>query len=500
MEAEQLRESLWANPKLPLSLEGEAGIEDSYKDPLVFWKSLNAISPSYDFYSDCVLRHPEANTALISIDEHGFIQNWTYKKLHRIVNFHATEWAKKGVQAGQLIAIVLPPGPDFLIALLTALRLGLTICYLAPGTAFLSQKFLLELLQPLKAAWNTSELPLDSSRESDQGPPSYAYKATDILQFSLSLHLQAPFSILPVTAEMSYLHALRDGRITLNLGPGVRWASFLSCPLRAQPCSTLMTLLSGATLFHGDPNSEKLDLLELSPAKPLQPFPKRLKGYYKSPVHAHSSFWKAFLEEVPFFHLLLDNSFGGALFFSKPVLKEFSPFFKPAPALAWQLKALSPASPEMGPFALKEKPPTNFILAHIDRNTLISGTVQPCKEGITLPVEKIEKAVSQLPFVKHCFLYSTLKLGEVATYRTTLLTFTEPGKPIQTEWTEAIQKQISEEVGSGFLPDQIEFYPLIPLDRVRCKEQFSQGLLNQKRSSPLYQLIHILKKEVIYDV
>src|SRR3989338_962585 len=253
MEAETLRELWWAEPKSPFSLEIEEGLEKLEQDPSSFWKSLVALqgktSPcppkselgkKYDFYFDCLLRHPESNQAVITIDENGFIQSWTFKKLHRIVNFQVKEWLKKGVKPGQLVALILPVGIDFFVALLTALRLGLTLCYLCPDTPYLSQNFLSSLVESLQPAWlvlpknrswpsfdSYAQLPIESLEESDSVSEnsSYAYESAHVIQLSLSLPSQVPFSIVPLDAQATYLHALRDGLVTLNLHPGTTWAA-----------------------------------------------------------------------------------------------------------------------------------------------------------------------------------------------------------------------------------------------------------------------------------
>ncbi len=556
MDAEKLKEAWWSPSS---SLEWEEWVEISRKTPSPFWKSLlsfqKELSPlppqselgkKYDFYSDLVLRHSESNLAITYIDENGFVENWTYKKLHRTVNFVIKQWAQYELKPGQIVALILPVGIDFFVALLAALRLGLTISYLASDSPYLSSPFLSSLVDQLEPTWVITgekegpppldkyrKLPLKNLEECEQvnGPSSYAYDPMHFMQHSLSLHSSPPFSIVSLDAQTTYLHALREGLITLGLQPGVTWTSPLTCPLRTQPCSTLMTFLSGATLLHieekaieNDPSilkNEKIHLLGISPRlqklggkKPLS-IGKHLKGYYKPPLSHHPSSWKTFvqmnkLEKIPSFKLLIDNVSGGALFFSKPSLEEMNPFFKPTPPLSWSLADLTgnQGAPlnGMGIFSYGDQPiETHFIVAQIENNLLLSGTVKPSIEGIAIPIEKIESTVSQLPFVEHCLLHCALKMGETTTYRTSLLLFIHPlknhiGEKTKSEWVESIKTQISKEIGTAFLPDQIEFYPLIPplkegrIDRARCAEQFKQGHLHRKRASQVYQLINILKK------
>ncbi|HNA61571.1 MAG TPA: hypothetical protein PKW79_00640 [Rhabdochlamydiaceae bacterium] len=564
MEAEKFREIWWSALQSSPSLEGEEWIRNSYQDVSPFWESLinlqkklshlppkSVFKESYDFYHDCILRHTESSQAITAIDENGFIQHWNYKKVHRAVNFQVTSWSKNGVKPGQLIVILLPIGVPFFISLLAALRLGVFFCYLAPGTPYLSEAYLSSMIHALKPSWiitqkkslnpsldNYPKVLIESLQEEDQShsPASYAYPAHQTIQYSLALHRQIPHCVVPLDAHTTYLHALRDGLLTLNLQSETLWASTLTCPLRTQPCHTLMAFLSGAAIFHIDEKAlkespsllknEKLHLLSLPSTlqRYLLSHPilmeKQLKAYTKSTTTSRTSPWKTFikvnkLEETPGVDLLIDNSYGGSLFFSKPALDGQPHFLLPSPGFSWSLK--DPQTHEISVlnsfgYLNPDLPPkensqvaTNFMIAQIDNHSFISSTLKPCIDGITLPIAKIEEVVSSLPFVENNLLYSAPKIGEIVSYQTTLIVFTNPLKnnvpaKIKEEWKHTINQQIIEKIGSAFVPDHIEFYPLSPrlkkdqLDRNWCTAQLTQGLLNKKRDSQLYQLISMLKK------
>src|SRR5690606_19746622 len=127
----------------------------------------SALGEKYDFYYDCVLRHAESTRAIVAIDENGFVENWSYKKLHRVVNSQVKQWTKNGVKAGEFAVMILPLGLPFFVALLTALRLGLKICYLPPETPYLSLSHISCLISQLKPHWLiTSKQGLPSSLDS----------------------------------------------------------------------------------------------------------------------------------------------------------------------------------------------------------------------------------------------------------------------------------------------------------------------------------------------
>ncbi|MBS0615325.1 MAG: hypothetical protein JSR58_02080 [Verrucomicrobia bacterium] len=560
MEIEKFLDSWWSDP---LSPEMEEWVEKTYQDPFSFFQSLatlhkkqslqppkSEVGQSFDFYHDCVLRHVESNNAIISIDESGFIQTWTYKKLHRAVNFQVKAWSKAGVKPGQVVVLTMAVGLPFFIALLTALRMGLTLCYLASSSPYLSHKHLLSLIDQVQPAyhiahkeeaWHASlkcaKIVVENLGEDVEvyDPVSYAYPADQVMQLSVALHRQLPFTMVPLDAQTTYLNALRDGIVTLHLKPGVAWASTFSCSLRTQPCTTLMGLLGGATLVHieekafeNDPDllkSEKLHLLGVSPSlqkflskHPIS-FGKQLKGYYKSTFSSLST-WNVLahlskLEDTPAFHCYFDNSYGGSILISKPFPGDLNFFLKPGLGLSWYLidlngseeptlKGLGYFSPQLTTDENTEKL-SNFILAQVDKNMILTSCVEACKEGVTIPTEKIEKTLTQLSFVEGCVLHAFPKMGEIASFQTILLVFVHPLKnnvPEKTkeEWTQSLRHQISEEIGEAFIPDHIEFYPLVPpkkegvFDRDWCIEQYSSGKLYKKRESQVYQLISALKK------
>ncbi|MGH2612271.1 MAG: hypothetical protein ACRDFB_04400, partial [Rhabdochlamydiaceae bacterium] len=336
-------------------------------------------------------------------------------------------------------------------------------------------------------------------------------------------------------AQTCYLHALRDGLVTMNLKPGTCWSAPLASPLQTEPCTTLSSLFSGATCVHvadqtfqKDPfllKEEKIHLLGISsnlqkllskePALPS----KSLKGFFIPHPIIQSLQWKSFiqlqgLEKIPSFQALVDNSLGGITLFSKPAL-DFSLYLKPSFAATWSLKDLNNSGDDsltgFGRFhpsvSTKEnnKHDYNLLVSHIEKNCLISSTLQPCREGITVPIKNIEKSISQLPFVEACMLHHPSKMGSILSNSLILLVFVNPLKndlvnKMQPTWIQEINQQISSSIGSHYLPDRIEFYCLTPkkidssIDRDWCAQQYDRGFFSMKRKAQLYLFISILRK------
>ena len=566
MDVEEFRNAWWSSSEKDVSFQLEKWIEESRKNRSAYWKSLQALQnslsldaakslpgESYDFYSDLVLRHDGSTHATIIIDENDTADPWTYQKLHQAVNFQVKEWTKASVEKGQIAILLMPVGLHYWIALLTALRMGLIICFLPPNSRFLGKDHLISLIDeiepnlvvtqkryshPLNNRYPTvfvdDPLELDAI---EHEPLSHLYAHDQIMQISLSLHRQIPFALVPLDAHMTYLQALQDGLITLNLKPGAVCSSLHACSIRSEPCSTLAAFLSGATLLHTSHEGwtkEKIDVLELLPSqhqlepKSIKALTKHLKGHYKSPLY---SLAKNKIPETPFFYCLMDNSLGGAALISKPTTNDPDLYVRPNFGTEWSVTKFD-GSLEMAleGFGLlhyhtscpeNNQVPSNIIVAQMENECLISSTKLPCCEGVTLPLSKIEASVLKLPFVTNCLLYTVKKMGRIAHEQLILLVFVDPMGDINLvpdhesfhfspnakdvcgralEWTSLIHQKVKDDVGLAFLPDLIEYHPLIPkmrdelLDREWCLEQYRTGRLSRKRDAILYQTISCLKR------
>ena len=552
--------NIWSNPAKPFTEEEEEWIEKSYQDP-DFWTTLiplqKKISPTpptsllekeYDFYHDLVLRHMESNSAFVFIEEGGFTTPWNYKKLHKLVNYQVKKWSNYALKPGSLIIITTTIHTHFLLALLTALRLGLTICYLPHDPAILTLSQIIEIIDKLHPALvvtdphnrslllSTSPIhTIDELLEEDQNhlPLSHPYEAKTTLQLSLALQRTNPYTIVPLDAQTCYLHALRDGFMIYNLKPEVSWATPLASQILSEPCHTLASLICGATkvciadeILLKDPEllkEEKIHLLGVS-AKLLKEWPKNLslktiKGIYTSPTLFHTKEWKSFLvaqnlEKIPVSQIWEDNSSGGVVFFSKPAQNSTSLHLKPNLGASWSVKDLRSQEVSLsgfGQFSLdflpeeNRKQNSNFLFAFQQGDGVMSGTLAPCVQGVTIPIKKIESAIAELPFVESCMLHPVKMMGSIFTHRLVLLVFIDPLKnellnSMPPQWREEISLQIGKKIGTLFCPDIIEFYALAPkiidssIDRDWCAEQYDRGMLSMKRKTQFYLFLSIVRK------
>lgn len=553
MDSGKLISQWWSNTAL--TFDCEEWLEKSYEHPAPFWEGLFALhqkskrsptqsifSEHYDFYHDCILRHAISHDLAYTFITDDHTQNWSYKQLHTCVNYHVRKWSQHNPQTGQLIVIALPPGIEFLIALLTALRFGLTICFL-PSGSFLGKNHLTRILSSIKPQLIATldpirEIPnvlIDPKGVDEENhlPHSSSYKASKQVQISLALHRQEPLAFVPLDAHTMYLHALRDSLLGLNLHEHTSWAAPLACPIRTEPCSTLATLLAGARKVHvsdeaikNNPrilederihllglSSELLNLWSRTPAAPA----RSLKGIYRDAMDVRIQALKSFmqlnrLEKVPRFELLMDNSAGGALFITRPHHEFFNAYLRPNPGTPWWFDDFSgngqKSTMSFGLFATSlsckenNQKPGNLVCSMAEKSCVLAGSKAPCRHGATFPMKELEEIVKSLPFVESCVLLPLDKeYGFMASKFFTLLIFFNPLKKDITDkekldWNREITHRISDNLGTAYLPDQIEYFPLIPkitskgLDRMWCASQYQSGLLAKKAQTPVYQLLH----------
>lgn len=549
----------WSNISYPLSMEIEEWFKGSYLSDESFWKedvfdqqdqflpsSQSHFGKSYDFYYDCIYRHTKTNNVAFSIvKEDKSIENWTYKGIHHCVNYHIDEWSHDNLKPGELIAIVGPPNIRFILALFTALRVGLKICYLPTNSPFLGKKQIAKFLSETNPKYIIAEDPSylkegmtsliineKGSDEKNHEPLSFPYPASNDLQVAISLQQQEELTLVPLSVHKTYLYALRDALFTFNLFEYSYWAAPLSCPIRTEPCSTFMSFLSGTTKVYVEDEAIKKNPLLIEDVRiniigisnDLQQLwnqstglPTRyLKCCYKNPIETPYQAWKPFvqlnkLEKIPQFDLVMDNTVGGTILFSRPSLEPFNAFVKPSLGTPWYLSQLNGNGEEAmtgyGIFETKDHASLgNYVATQMDNQLMLTGVVCPSKSGVTYPIEQVEESVLELSFVEDCMLHTISKAGTALSHCFVLLVFVNPSIEKISEadtraWTYAIKEKIIE-IGIGFLPDRIEFFPLMPkrnifgVDRNWCVNQYNSGLLFKKKDFLQYGLLGQLKKTV----
>lgn len=225
-----------------------------------------------DPYADAVGRYARATRpALIWHDADRGWLSMTYARLDQLASAVAARWMAQGARPGATIALIHDPGPQRLVDLMAALRIGAVVSLLEPyGTTRLPAR--LAALAPDFLAFDQRREPplgdcearrLDGSGGDQAGravrtrsaralPPPHPYAAGAPLARLFS-PVRAP-GTHPTTlrADDAVFGALSDGVVGWRLSPGRSLAAPGAHPLQYSPGLELSVLLCGATLVHID--------------------------------------------------------------------------------------------------------------------------------------------------------------------------------------------------------------------------------------------------------
>ena len=537
-------------------------LTESCEVPKAFWDGLVAYHSqwlaapsksvpfeSYDLYHDLVTRNLGGDRAAFrwyDATERRW-ETFSFLELDTIVGRRAKEWEAHGVGAGQTVAIVDRVGPELLVALLTAFRLGAVVSLIPPtGEMAVTKRLeqaapdhiatdpiLLRLLGEQKAKAIPAELP--AATESYQGSGIYATgtpAAKVFSPFAAKVH-----DAIPVTSDAFYLWALRDGVFAYSLKPGDTLLAAGTPLLSAQPALLLATLLTGATYVHVD-----LEQVEANPALVDGPFKsvavtRELRDLVLESGAKLGRSWKSwfrFVEEggdpsrwfdfmgaagvdgTPLTNVHLDPGAGGCLFFSlRRKHKKGGPgsYVLPSPGTSWFLSGLArngvrTATP-MGYFTAKrpgqeETPPGDLLVRKERGELLFLGSQTPHRLGKTYPVDEVLAAIDSAPFVLEASIVTQPTGDPEVPWQFALAVFC--GHELREElaeeggtWRELIEEAIERELGSEALPDTIDFFPFYArrsnglTDHAWCRDQFLSGNLHLHAREEPFTLLNELR-------
>lgn len=563
----QLFPTWWSNTGLEPEVASylSRNMKQSYEDPSILSKQIIPFchhitglghsraseDGNCDFYRDCVVRHLGKKRIAFKVLEGHSAKEWTFEQLHSYVNYESARWKRRGLSREQTCAIVLPFGIHSVVALLTALKLGITFFFLPTDSPSLSEKSIHKIIENFSPDHVITDsrfcsllpsLLLEYLEEEAEGDEiSHVYSPEEIVQYAITCYRQKPREIIPVPSGEMYFNALRDALFYLGLKPGVTWAYPLACSLKEQPYNLLMAFLVGATTIHipsaalrADPSllkKETVNVLGISSA--LESFSNKefsisrhgLKFLYRNPFSENllTSWQDDWIEEnklekVPFGSLLIANSFPGILLASPPhVGKNKADFFWPALGTSWELRHIHQEElksslsygifEKKSPLVSKKISPGNLILVPLEKGWKIGTTVVPHQDGETFPIEEVENGIKELDFVEECTIIHTPDFQSLLQKKCILLVFVSPsfGDILEEnfiEWTETINRQIQTSVAPCFIPHKIEYYPSCTQVRDRKNAynlysfQYNMGILEKKKQLKVYHTIDLLRKSV----
>ncbi|GIW70590.1 MAG: hypothetical protein KatS3mg102_0132 [Planctomycetota bacterium] len=544
----------------------------SWREPHRFWERLwaahaaaFAVRPKsrpaeyYDFYHDAVLRHHRSPVPALRwfVPETASWRELSYAELDRRARARAGSWRAAGVEAGQSVCVIEPPGPEWLVSLAAALALGAVVSVLPPlGEGFLARR--LAALQPHHLAADlaysllvpafaerllprtadgagaaAAELPVHATATYATGTPVAR------LFSPLDREPHLPRALL---ADDAYLRAVRDGRLLLGLGPADALAAPDAHPLQELPALLLASLLAGATYVHlpleavqAEPALlRELDLRVLGVSRRLRDllacWDGELSGcarsWFRNPAEAVDAIvWQEVaartgLGRLPGANLLLDAASGGAVLFSPRRTRYVQLEVLPAPGVPWALRELvaggrAPAVQGAGtaPFGLfapqphdPEAPPPfgGLLLVRAPDRWFYAGTAELRRFGRTYPRTEVLQALQGLLPGAQLAL-AVAPTGDAAQpHRFVLLVFVGPERRAAIaeqgeRWAAAIRARLAHHLAPEFLPDEIEFYPLRAreqdgaIDQAWCQAQFVSGALARKSRRRTWALLAELR-------
>jgi hypothetical protein len=546
-----------------LADEVQAWLEQSWRTPTLFFCELarhharlsspapkSHPSEGFDFYYDLVLRHRPERVALRSYSRQGGWRSLSFGDLDARSTALADEWAQRGLGPGAAVCLILPLGDDFVVALLTALRLGLKVSLLPPlGARFVSTR--LAALAGATVVTTPTYLPLvaDGARallvsdvigaRATARRLLYTYAPDATVATLFSEHVEPVEVPLPLRADHLYLGALRDGLIMLSLRPGDLVAAPGMSFLPHQPTLLLGALLCGATFVHVDPSDiaadplliTQLPLRSIGITTELRDVLLRARAtgtrgwshWFRNPEEPlDPDAWRRFitslkLENVPTSNLLVDASAGGSVLWSLRRRGQVHAEVLPAVARPWSLASPTavtvagaaagpPALGDFGLFAARapERPPY-MLLVRAGSQFLYGGTKGPRIGGRVYPGAEVVAAALTVPAVIAAAVVLD-RAGRLGQPVRILIAFTGAVRAGEAE-ARAITTKITQALGADMVPDRLELVPLYPrrdadgaLARRWCETEQLTGMLHYKPRHPVFQTLTLLRRALQSDV
>lgn len=499
----------------------------------------------FDFYHDIIHRNRENEApAFLSFDRMKGWQRLSYADLHTLSGRLVAHWSRNGMEAGKSICLLFPMGPELVIALAAALRLGLVASILPPlGPSYVGRR--LRNLKPdfvVAAPMHAKLLELTLPKESTQllGLPSEAPHGncfgsftfppeTPVFQLFSPLH-DPQDKPVEVMSEVIYCGLMRD----MLLGFMLRRGQHVAVPgvdyLQFQPTLLMTTLLSGATYVHleiddvrSDPNvlgiapihmlgvtGQLRDILGYSNVKPLGSLVHWFR-FLQEPDAWQD--WQRFITKQKLTsqqtsNVIYDSALGGTLLLS-PWQKQVHYPMVPPPGRAFELKAPEaddqPSPSYGGVFVPAPQKEGWMVLVGGEDGYLYGGSMRPRRLGQVYPADEVAEVVETLPFVEGAAVVPVSAADGTNHFLFVLLVLTG-GEPMATareeeaKRSQAIDEVLRLQLAPEFLPDSIELFPHHCRrneggpDRKWIRDQFRAGLLHSKMRQPIFHSLNALRK------
>jgi hypothetical protein len=479
-----------------------------------------------DLYADCVTAQLGHNrTALVTYKD-GQVIETSYEWLHLRCSALTSVWQSAGVSAGAALVIVAPIGLDYAVALLTALRLGLTVTLLSPlGPAYVRNRIAAlapdyvatsERWQHLLAPNAEPPLPMHARGGDSTVASSHTYTAD-----AVPLRLLSPFGgaeLIPRELSAAELHAslLRDSLLIFALEPGDRFAAPGFDPLQWQPLAFLSALLSGATWVELDPKDlalqprllKQIGVTLLGVDTQLRDLVLTLgpelchgvRSWFRSlndtfDYVAWDQLQKLLAERKQSgFSVLSNAASGGAHLFSPRSEDQAVTRVWPAPGREFVIAGVGadvlPSLNETGVYvplqdAQADTSLLRMVVAKLEAGWTLGGAIDLGPQGRSLPTAEMAASARRHPRVAAASVVVVPGRWPNAAH-VILLAFTSEANT-QGIATSDIKQLVSHDLGSIHQPDHIELFALYPRSNERwCSSQYLSGTLGKKSRIPLF--------------
>lgn len=497
----------------------------------------------YDLYHDTIGIHVgERRRAFVFASAKGD-DDITFDNLHQRSAALAVAWAQMGVEPGKAIALVLPVGVDYLIALAACLRLGAIVCIVSPdGPTFVQNR--LERLAPdhvvtsdklarLCGDFIETRLPFVAPAMTKTAP-SHWYASDESVLRILSPFGDPAADPMEINAATFYQSLLVAGFFAFALEKSDTLAAPGFSPAQFQPHLLLATLAAGAvyaevpaveiesdakvlnrvgvTVF-GVQRSVRDALLSRGSAS----FPKGIRAWFQSLTEKFDiERWLAF-QTLAWERKALGFCIGASAaasfvhLFSPPAPPDVAALrVWPAPGSSFKLAEIAagelPSLRDAGVYMplVQEKPadPSGLpamIFAREPDGYIFAGSIDLGHNAHAYPADEVAKVVESHRAVRHAAVVVTsAKYTNDAVVA--LLVFTDDhrdaeGRVVFRITPDDIRALVLREMGASVLPDRIEIFPLRPrvvdgkADAAYCRDQYLGGLFHQKANSEMHRLI-----------
>ncbi|MBL4850451.1 MAG: AMP-binding protein [Planctomycetes bacterium] len=541
-------------------------LERSWRDVPEFMRSLaaeqatslplrpkSAVLERYDFCFDLLSRQGRVQRA--AFRWHDRLEGWqefSYADLDELSARKAAEWTEYGVVAGQTVCVLLPVGPEWVLAVLATIRLGCVLSLLPPAGKRFHALRLAALGPDHVVATPLAAGSLGESRAlviPDDLPPlgprreSCVLPSGAIFASLFSPLATAPHLPLELTIDDAYCVALRDGLLAHGLRTGSTFAAPDADLLQYQPSLLLATLLVGGTYVHLELEDIAADPVAFAALEldTVGVFPRVRDCLLEAEVQLGKSWghwWRGVSEEsnhqrwhqfatvtglksVPASNLLVDSSAGGAVLFSARRRAKhggMSYLVQPGAGVEWALAPMgapsAEGSPPSGegqtqgvfcPNSLTGTPwPGGHILRRQEEEWFYVGAPWATREGRVYPAGEVLLCLEDLPFVEGASVV-TLTTGDLARpYSFSLVVFVGRAHAAELKaeldaWRRIITAEIDNGLSPTYRPDRIELFALSPrriegeVDHAWCRDLHARGLLYQRATRETYAVIDALR-------